>query len=239
MSDSPLFRVWVKRDALHPQSFRFSETQRINLLTALRTRLEPTIEAQLIEALEGSIAYYKMWDVFERKVGSVAGTRHKITAVQEQISKLEAPLVALDWGTRRALAPFLVGLTVPTLPLFSQRKPDEMTKLDTQIVDAFEAFMDLKRAIDRYLDATPKKAGGRRQSRVRDLLAVEIADQLDGLAPGTVSIAADTEGAFEHILDICLRASGSVVGDVHRIALRAVRDYRLNTRPKGVRTPRI
>lgn len=233
MRDSPLFRVWVKRDALRRESFRFSKTQRINLLTALRTRLEPTIEAQLIEALEGSIAYYKMWDVFERRVGSVAGTRHKITAVQKQISKLEAPLVALDWGTRRALAPFLVGLTEPTLPLFSQRKPDEMTILDTQIVDAFEAFMDLKQTMDLYLQATAPKAGGRRQSRVRDVLAVEIADQLDELAPGTVSIAADTEGAFEHILTICLHASGSVVGDVHRIALRAIPAYRLNTRPQG------
>lgn len=236
MSESELAWAWVHREALRHQDFHFTPEQRQQLIDEFKGALNNDMQSHFLEALEGSVSYFLTWSAFTSSL-AVDGDLKKLRLLAKQLKGLQQTFRSLDWGTRRVLAPFLVGQETPSLPLLHYRKPAEMSALDERFIASDATLVDLETLINGYL--AHLKARGRRgrpKLGLHELLAIEVADNVHDIAPGAIAIATTRGGMFENIVAACLQAAGVDITEVHDIVLRAVPAYRQDARARGRRS---
>jgi hypothetical protein len=233
MSDSELEWAWLQQDALRPQDFNFSPEQRQRVIDEFKSALDTDTQDRLLAAVAQSVSYYLTWARFANNL-AVDGDAKKMRRLLRQLETLRQTLTSLDWGTRRAVAPFFVGQEAPSLPLLHIRKPTELIALDEKLVAIYNTLIELEVPINRYLAHLKKR---RPPMRLHDILAVEIADNLQAIVPGAVDVVTTRGGSFENIVAACLQAAGVNITDVHDIVLRAVPAHKQVCRASGGRSP--
>lgn len=220
---SRLYQYWTMRDAERYAPFTFRDSDRQAILQQLRPKLTGDAADELIRALQGCVMLFKARREFEGKQAPDADVRKRLESVRKCADQLQRELGELDWATRRVLAPHYCGGDSPSLPLLSDDKPAEMTDLDDNVCDASEILADVSVAIDSYLGKTRARTGRRPALIARQQFALEIADSLRTFAPHSIKIKAVARNPFETVLAICLcAATGAAIGDLHRIASKAV-----------------
>jgi len=235
---SQLNTFWTLRDAIHFKPFNFSAGDRKAILSEIRPTPTKDSEDSLIASLEGAIALFKAWSVFETNRAPQSEARKELKVFLGRTRRLQEAAASLDWSTRRTLAPPYRGKESPSLPLLKTRKPDEMSILDDDLCDAFAILANVADTISVYLEKTSPSKGGRRALRARDVLAVEIADTLEEHVRGSVLITAVAGNPFENIFSLCLQAAtGAAIGDLHRIVSRGVKAFQSADRTAEIRKP--
>ena len=235
---SKLYGWWVIRDAKAISPFKFDPTVREHILREIRPAPDEDAADRLIRLLEGTVAFFHEWQAFESDQPPASKMRRQWRALRDRADRLQAALGDLRWATRRDLAPHYCAKEVPSLPLLSAHKPEELSVLDVDLCNASAILDDVTHAIATYLDKVKPKKGGRRVLTARVAFIVEIADALDEHVPGAVPISTYEGGPFENIVAACLRAAtGAVTGGLHRLVCDAVAAYRTPYRPAGVKTP--
>jgi hypothetical protein len=241
---SPLYLHWSMRDAMRlSNTFAFAPEQRERLIAEILPRPAPDVIATLIEALEGAVAYYKDRNDFERKQSTDSIGRGKVKHLSEQLDKsveqldkLGAALKDLDWGTRRELAPFIVGKSRPSLPILKTRKPSEMALFDARACELYSQIAALRGLIGAYFEFVKPKSGPRVRT-AREALGVDVADALQMFVPEAVPIVTTAESPFSAILGICFEAAGLKRGDSRRLLMAIVNAFQRADRPQGVKSP--
>lgn len=234
---SELYLHWAIHDALFYQNFTLSEDNQRTILKEIKPEPDASSADQLIRRLEGAISLYRARKSFVERQASKSDLRRKIAQLIRHIERLDALLRGLDWGTRRDLAPFLVGQKEASQPLHSAFKPPELEQLDEHLCGAWLHLMAVAAAGRAYLQTIVPTKGGRRPHSARIWFAVDIADALTEIVPEVVPIVATQGSTYEGIVGACLAAADGRSPEDLRVLIRgAVKAFRKPERPQGVST---
>jgi hypothetical protein len=233
---SPLFVHWVLQDALQFPDFTFTARDRQRIIEEIRPAPPPSVAESLVQALQGAVAAYRARKTFEGKHSRPTQAIGKITSLVARIDQLDAALRELDWGTRRALAPFAVGETTPSMPPLSARKPPEMDSLDRRLIGARDELLSIAGHARAFLAHTKPTKKGPRTPTAREAFVVDLADALHRFVPTQVAITATAGGAFETIVRVSLDAAdGAARADMRRVVLAGVKAFHAEYRHQGVK----
>jgi hypothetical protein len=222
-----------------PYTFTFQPKHRTTILNTLGLRSRPREASRLISNLEHAVALYKGWDAFERRQPPESAVKKAVKQFYRQVDELQKTLRELDFGTRRALAPFLANSRAPSRPLLSAEKPPELSRfhrLLSLLHRRLEAVAGICGEYLLYKVETPPRRGPKIRT-AQEALAVAVADALSACLPA-IRIVSTADGMYAQVVGACLEAAGvRATGDLHRIVMSAVRAYRRPYRARGGKIP--
>ena len=219
-----LLHQWALNDHQTIRQFSFTEDQRADLLIELKHWRYGGSAQALIPTLEREITGFLAWKAFEQQQASTAPTDASLWSFWKSCEALKATIIKMDWATRRALAPHLIGRLEPSDSFFSFQQAPAMSDLETRLSIALLALESVQNGIRHYANQPPEKRRRTKKHFAPEQFAFELARQLDRIVDPAVPVLSTHEGSFEIILRMCLEAAqDGTCGDIRRYVIAGVK----------------